>query len=244
MDSRAEILFEINNISTTVASIEGINVLKVEADYFPKLTDIILAKIAAENELFNSNVSVPDGYFESLADNIFNKIRGEGNEVTEELKKLSPLLNDIGKKEIYTVPEGYFELLAFTDENQKKSAKIISINKIKTVLKYAAAAVFTGLLGLGIVNIVDKDSVPSTVITAKINNKITNTILQTPNFDEVLQQVSDNEIEKYLHENGHDVSAALVAAAAEDADKLPEPTDYLLDENVLENYLKKNNLNN
>ena len=245
MDRRAQISAEIKGISTTVSSVAITNVFEVNADYFTTVTDVILAKIAAENAVFNANALVPDGYFENLPQNILKKIREDENEVKAELTKLSPLVESIGKNEIYSLPQGYFAQLVFSDESEKKPAKIISINKTKSFLKYVAAAVVTGLIGFGVVNITEKSTVQPIVQIAKLgSNTTTNTILQTASFDEALKNVSDNEIEQYLQKNGHDVSAALVASATDDVDKLPEATEYLLDENVLENYLKKNNLNN
>ena len=244
MKNRADILTEINGISKTVASIPFVNVFTVDETYFSSLTQVITAKINAADSL--KNLRVPDGYFESLAGNILTKIHSLENDVTVELKEISPLMAGIENKETYTVPAGYFNGLGFLN-NQQKPAKVIAINKPRLFFKYAAAAVITGLLGLSIVNIVDTNntqiSIKTTAETITGSNK-PNTVLMSGNFDDALQNVSDNEIEQYLQKSGQDVNAALVASSIDDVDKLPEATDYLLDENVLENYLKENNLKN
>ena len=244
MNNRADISNEINGISKTLGSITFVNVFTVDANYFPSLAQVIIAKIYEEDSL--NNFSVPDGYFESLAGNIFTKIHALENDVTVELKGISSLIAGIENKETYTVSEGYFNNITFSNYN-RKSAKVIAINKPGLFFKYAAAAVITGLLGLSIVNIVDKNntdnSIKTTVETITGTTK-PNTVLMSGSFDEALQNVSDNEIEQYLQKSGHDVNAALVASSTDDVDKLPEATDYLLDENVLENYLKENNLKN
>ena len=165
--------------------------------------------------------------------------------MTAELSEISPLLAGVDNKKTYTVPDGYFNKLSFVE--QKETATIISINKPRSFFKYAAAAVITGLLGLSIVNIVNNssssDPVTTTAETITASTQ-TNTVALNGSFDEALKNISDNEIEQYLQSDGQDVSAALVASSTDDIEKLPEATDYLLDENVLENYLKENNLNN
>ena len=247
MNNREDISNEINAISKTLGSIPFVNVFTVDVTYFSSLAQVIIAKIYEEDSFDSStDFSVPDGYFESLAGNILTKIYALENDVTVELKGISSLVAGIENKETYTVSEGYFNNITFLNNN-RKSAKVITINKPRLFFKYAAAAVITGLLGLSIVNIVDKNntdnSIKTTVETITGKTK-PNTVLMNGSFDEALQNVSDNEIEQYLQKSGHDVNAALVASSTDDVDKLPEATDYLLDENVLENYLKENNLKN
>ncbi len=246
MNNREDILAEIESVSASVAAIPFVNVFTVEDTYFSRLPKIIMAQINVDSVIDSKkNFTVPDGYFESLAGNILNKIHALENDVTAELIEISPLLAGIENKETYTVPDGYFHRLSFVE--QKETATIISINKPRSFFRYVAAAVITGLLGLSIVNIVDKSSSEnSTITTAEVVSTITTptTVEMNSSFDEALLNVSDNEIEQYLQRSGQDVKAALVASSTDDTDKLPEATDYLMDENVLENYLKENNLDN
>ena len=246
MNNREDILAEIESVSASVAAIPFVNVFTVEETYFSRLPEIIMAQVYVGNAIGSSkNLTVPDGYFESLAGNILNKIHALENDVTAELSEISPLLAGVDNKKTYTVPDGYFNKLSFVE--QKETATIISINKPRSFFKYAAAAVITGLLGLSIVNIVNNssssDPVTTTAETITASTQ-TNTVALNGSFDEALKNISDNEIEQYLQSDGQDVSAALVASSTDDIEKLPEATDYLLDENVLENYLKENNLNN
>ena len=247
MNNREDILAEIESISATVAAVPFVNVFTVEERYFSLLPEIIMAQINVGNAISSvKNLTVPDGYFESLAGNILNKIHALENDVTAELNEISPLLAGIENKQTYTAPEGYFDKLKFVGE-QRESAKVISISKPTSFFRYVAAAVITGLLGLSIVNIVDKSGNETSIKTTAQTITTTttpNTVLMNSSFDEALQNVSDNEIEQYLQGSGQDVKAALVASSTDDVDKLPEATDYLMDENVLENYLKENNLNN
>lgn len=51
--------------------------------------------------------SVPLGYFEGLAEQVLTRIRQE--EAKEELGTLSPLLQQLSKKQPYSTPVGYFD---------------------------------------------------------------------------------------------------------------------------------------
>lgn len=73
----------------------------------------------------NNPYSVPEGYFEGLADSVLAKIKGEKPvSAMEELVQLSPLLAGIPRKMPYTIPEDYFQsnidgLKAFTSESEE-----------------------------------------------------------------------------------------------------------------------------
>ncbi len=247
MSNREDILVEIKSISVTVAAIPFVNVFHVDDAYFSTLPEIIIAHINAGNAFTSTkNLAVPEGYFESLAANILNKIYAHENGVAAELSEISPLLADIENKETYKVPESYFNNLTFVGE-QPETAKVISLSNPRSFFKYAAAAVITGLLGLSIVNIVDNNKAVDPLITTAettLGSTQQNSLALNGNFDEALKNISDNEIEQYLQKNGQDVNAALVASSTDEVDRLPEASDYLLDENTLENYLKQNNFKN
>src|SRR6476646_1125218 len=56
---------------------------------------------------------VPGGYFDSLAEQVLNRINALDTEnANEELHYLSPLLNSISKKMPYAVPANFFDGLA------------------------------------------------------------------------------------------------------------------------------------
>ena len=247
MNNREDIFMEIKNISASVAAIPYVNVFTLEETYFSTLPEIITSQINIGNDINSANnLKVPEGYFESLAGNILNKIHARENDVTAELNEISPLIAGIKNKETFTVPARYFNELTFLSK-QNQTAKAIAINKPRSFFKYAAAAMITGLLGLGIVNIFNNDNKAINITTTAqvtTSTNLPNTIIMNGSFDEALKSVPYTEIEEYLQQGGQDVNAALVASSTDDTDKLPDATDYLLDENVLENYLKKNNLKN
>jgi len=69
-----------------------------------------LADLSVQN-----TYSVPEGYFDRLADRVLSRIRAmEAATATEELGHLSPLLSQLPKTMPYTVPAGYFEEMEST----------------------------------------------------------------------------------------------------------------------------------
>ena len=77
------------------------------------------------SELDSSTFSVPEGYFDGLANSILAKIKGEmAVSASEEIAELSPLLAGISRKIPYSIPDNYFSLNtdglhAFTTENEE-----------------------------------------------------------------------------------------------------------------------------
>jgi len=63
------------------------------------------------NAGFQNVYQVPGGYFDTLADQVLNRIKAlEAENASEELGYLSPLLNSVSKKMPYSVPAGFFNL--------------------------------------------------------------------------------------------------------------------------------------
>ena len=251
MKQHEDILNELQEISPAVAGVPYVNVFRVDAGYFAGIGAELKARIAADQAYALKNISVPEGYFDGLAANILQKIKREEHvTVAEEMAALSPVISAIGNANVFTVPQGYFEQLSFTAKVE--TAKVIKMNPLRSVFKYAAAAVITGLLGISIINLTDNDAtvetnnpVIQTASVAKTENvmRTANDIIQKGSFENEFNTISDEDIEQYLTESGQDVNAALVASSTDDA-TLPEATDYLFDENTLDEYLNTNNLNN
>jgi len=53
--------------------------------------------------------SVPEGYFNSLAESILRKVRAQDLEASDEIAELSPLLSGLSKKMPFEVPADYFQ---------------------------------------------------------------------------------------------------------------------------------------
>ncbi len=242
MQERENILTELREISPLLASVPRVNVYRVDENYFDGIRAELQARIIASSFVVpQQNLDVPVGYFENLPNNILAKIKEqENNEVLTEMQALSTTIAGIGNKNVYTVPQGYFEKLTMPAITTTKVVKMGS----RSIFKYAAAAVVTGLLGLGIFTFVNKNTgdVNGTEVNPVVMAKA-NEIIKKNSFEKELENVSDEDLEQYLLQNGQDVNAALVASSIDNEDgNLPDAADYLLDENTLNDFLKENNL--
>lgn len=141
------------------------NPYNVPQGYFEQLAEIILKKVKAaeagspkeEIETLSPFLSklnkkipytAPAGYFEELAGNVTDGAKAI-ELVNEELENLSPLMNSLKGQNVYAVPPGYFDDLAdvvLATAKQQQPAKVVSMKWGPKVLRYAAAAVVTGLI--------------------------------------------------------------------------------------------------
>lgn len=253
MNLKEEILNELSALSTTVAAIPRLNVYSVPDGYFNHFSDSVLALIHPEEQFSfehskQSSMSVPEGYFEGLADSILNKIKQEGTEnAGDEIKRISPAVAQIGNSNVYTVPEAYFESLDFLiSQRIPKPAQVVQMRRRPAIYRQMIAAVVVGIMGISLFSLLDNksdksDLVPVTneAVMAKAGE-----IIRNNSFEKELASISDKDIESYLSKNGQDVNAALVAATTDDAGALPATDEYLINENTLDEFLNKMNLNN
>ena len=231
---------------------------EVPAGYFDGLADTIMAKIkAGQNEnaaeelrglspmlysIQNENVfEVPQGYFAGLPAAILNKAQQNEN-AAEELRGLSPMLYSIQNENVFEVPQGYFADLSDTILSKVQPVKVVTMRRRSiTFMKYAVAAVFTGMMALGVFKFTDMGNNyvdPAVAAGQKI--------VKENKFDEEFAKVSDADIVKYLETSGSDVNAALVANTANnsvDENDLPSQSDYMMDEKALDKYLDNINVN-
>jgi len=239
MENSIDILNELKELSPVLAAIEKVNVFTVPDGYFLQLSVDILMGI--ENGLSNNVPSVsdvPTGYFDTLADTILSKIKAlDAEDAATEISVLSPMLYSIKNENVFEVPKNYFENLRVAVLNKiKPQPKVVNMQRrTATFFKYAVAAVFTGVMALGVFKFAGggKETILPDYVTAG---------LQVQNVDQELAKISDNEIIKYLEANGTDVKAAMVANSV-DENELPTQEDYLLDEKALDKYLNSININ-
>jgi hypothetical protein len=183
MTQKENILQELNELKSSLATVTPQNVYTVPVGYFDGLAAQVLNRIKAmeaKNAVEElgylpaslSNISrqmpnyVPAGYFEGLAEKAMQWVRESndylqkesfGQTAKEELETLSPLLSGLKKTMPYSVPQGYFESLA--EKRNKPAAKVVSISQRKW-FRYAAAAVVTGVIVLaGFIYINSRNSV-------------------------------------------------------------------------------------
>jgi hypothetical protein len=131
--------------------------MKQNADISKELRE--LSDLVAD--LGKKNVyRVPEGYFETLPGQILEKVyknagtRYNSNSADEEIMAISPLLAGLKNKQAFSVPDGYFEQLAgaaSADITNKShtTAPVYSIGRGNRWIRYAAAAIVTGAIGIG-----------------------------------------------------------------------------------------------
>lgn len=263
MNRSTDILNELKEISPLVAGIGRENIFSVPRGYFDTVAGTALASV--RNEVFTGN-DVPAGYFDTLSNNILSKIDGTvANELQQvspmlaSIKKTNPyevpgnyfeqvgaeistlieeqkvpaLLMGLNNKQTYTVPDGYFEQVAgdiLTRVTWKPGAKVITMAKRRNaILKYAAAAVFTGAVALGIYQYTNTTTVPPVVADATVP-------MDPSRFTETLNNLSEDDIIKYLEKNGSEADVAALTSGIDEG-SLPQREEYLTDDAALDNFL-------
>jgi hypothetical protein len=235
----------------------------VPEGYFDNLAGNILARIkslevedgvseetsaisAVVGKIGNKNLfQAPVGYFENLTANILELVNDTvaGESVMEETASISAVVAGLGNKNVFSVPVGFFEQLNIRPGiEDKKPAKLVTMTPRSNVFRYAAAAVVTGIVAISAFFILDNQNKVGSAegLTAMAEAK---QILKTNSFDEKLASVSDEAIVNFLESKGQDVEAALVASLS-DNKNLPSTTDYLLNDEMLDEVLKTLDLNN
>jgi uncharacterized protein YihD (DUF1040 family) len=250
------VLMSVREENNLLQYIPSTIVNNVPQGYFDTLADSILNKIkaqetAAEELSALSTVvagiskqdvlTVPVGYFEQLSTAVLNKVQMPVSAI-DELNELSPVLSGIQKQQVFTVPDGYFETLPaqIVKAVLPQQAKVVSMGKRTTLtfVKYAVAAMFTGVMALGVYKYVSPNKIAEdpTVASGK-------QIAKQNSFDEELSKVTDDDIIKYLQVNGENIDAQAVAANVVNENELPTQEDYLTDDKALDKYLDNVDLN-
>ncbi len=158
MAQNNNILQELKELESSLASMAVQNVYSVPKGYFEGLAAQVLSRIKAmeattaleELSVLSPAVSalpkqipytIPVGYFETLPENTMQLIRGIGLSAKEETANLSPLLSGLDKQMPYTVPQGYFKgieermLKAVTGAEQTAKEELESISPLLSGLK-------------------------------------------------------------------------------------------------------------
>jgi len=231
-DNRENILNEMKEISPLIAAAGDANVYVVPQGYFDTLTEDILKKVKEDAIILPQAhlpfAAPPESYFEDLAGNILFRIKSQTRfgEIETELEEIAPLLNTINRRNVYTVPALYFENFQITiPQEEKQPAKVVSFNTRKNWMRYAIAAVITGVIATGIFLFPDdsrqgKNTANTGNIREKIsalsNDEIINFLDETADaeivpanlqsfgnadFESYLKNMSDEEIKSYLKNN-------------------------------------------
>lgn len=247
MDKINKIRNELKEISPLLRELKKINIFKVPENYFDNLAEKIKIFVFLNQDKtdfdIHSRQQVPENYFDTLSDQILLKIKKEENESAEdELQRLSPLLSSLKEKNVFTVPSGYFETISNTVISQltPKPAKVIPMSA--KWWKYAAAAVITAAIAISSLQIFNGSVRQKNNSVATKSGSLPGYIessfqYKTPEqVDEGIASLSEDEIVKYLEKHGNIMDNDILLKNI-DEKKLPSPTDYLTDDNALNNYL-------
>ena len=246
MKSSAEILEELKSISPLLAEIGNENIFSVPEGYFEVLSIETLKKINNSGSE-PVKLSVPEGYFENLSSAILNKVKSlDVDDPAQELRTLSPMLYSIQNENVFEVPKNYFKNLEddiLQKVITKPQAKVVTMKKRDSIWKYAAAAVLTGVTIVSSLMFFNRSS-----DNQQTSSSVTSSIQTASQFKSEQQvkaaiaTLSDEEIIKYLEKTATDLDSEILTTSI-DANELPAPNEYLLDENTLDSYLDETNKN-
>lgn len=232
MENKAHILQELKDISPLIVDSQSVNPFRVPEGYFAAFPGIMLEKVRIEAVLANASANtygVPAGFFEEFSTNILSKIKsGEPvNEVKAELDEVSPLLNTIGREQVYTVPSGYFEEMDLSAAmHTPKEAKVITLRIARKWMQFAAAAVMAGILVTGAFLYTDD--------RGKLNE-------ENPAVSSEMNKLSEDELVTYLNNPEHIVAAPASTSLASEAELVDVKNNLQkLSDEELNQYLKEN----
>jgi hypothetical protein len=177
--SRRDIIQELNELGSSLENLGPENPYAVPQGYFENLPSAMLQKISGSPFLSNENpYSVPVGYFESFPAMMIEKIRNHPDYLTsqEELEMISPLLSNLKKEPVYSVPEDYFGNFNVVINHQPAAfdnpARVVRMFSRK-IVRYAAAAVVTVLIATTAFVLLNRNTKTSEEkIISKLNKEI------------------------------------------------------------------------
>lgn len=260
MNHQPNILEELMSISPALATLPKNNVYAVPDEYFSQLSNCVLDKLW----LADSKQKTPTGYFDSFADKLMQRIKSEATiselEIPQwlnDLKKqrtfqvpndyfatLSSRLtenaigdNDQSLKAIagatpYQVPENYFNDLPVQILQQTNTARVVKMAPVKRVLQWAAAAVVTGIIA-GAIYFYTQKATGNEALMAGIEEGIK---MNNQQFDEKLNNLTDDEISQYLQHYGNESDMQQITASIDD-DGMETTEAPLTDEKLMEEML-------
>lgn len=248
MEKSTEILNELRTISPMLAEMEKVNVFTVPEGYFIDLEEKIATTVFLHQDEKAPFQKVPEGYFDSLSSKILSRIKEEEESAEGEIKSISPALHYLREENVFSVPEGYFDDLSDNILNKIKgqNAKVVSFDSARKWWKYAAAAVITGIItitSLQLFNNQDTNSGKNIGTSSNVPGyvQLASQYKTAKQLDRGIASLTDDEIAKYLEKNTTLLDdEALIKNT--DTKELPTPDDYLLDDNALDNYLQKINV--
>ncbi len=205
----------------------------VPEKYFENFPQLIIDKLGVQFDdslpAKNNFYQIPGNYFDSLADNILQKIKTAkvDNNVREELEEISPFLSVIPKTNVYTVPDGYFENQVIIQ--RKEPAKVISIaGKSRKWFSYAAAACVTAIMIIGGYFYFGNKTSGINSVEKQISGI---------NVNKAISQFPDSTIDDYLTDDNSEIYAS---QSSDEQDVNIQNLISNTSDQDIENYLKQN----
>lgn len=245
MEKTSEILNELQAISPLLANIDKKNVYEVPEGYFKLLDKRITTTVLIYGDKRSETQRVPEGYFEGLSNKILSTIKNT-EDPKEEIKDTSHFLFSLKDKNTFTVPDHYFENLSdniFSKISTKK-AKVVSINSNKRWWRYAAAAIIACIIMIGALQLFNEKSSSGkgdkfSLASANVPDYIKLSFqYKTPEqLKNGIASLSDADIVNYLEQHGNVLDDDSISSNI-DTTGLPDATDYLINDNTLNNFLE------
>jgi hypothetical protein len=219
METRSTILNELKELSPAVSQIGPDTPYQVPKGYFDSLAAMIMARIKTENASAKDELQTlspllsglskkmpfqaPEGYFSQLSGNLVGSLQPDD---------VSPLLDSLRTRHAYSVPQGYFETLPaaiLSKVQEKRPARVVSMTFGRKVLRYAAAAIITGVMAIGGWMYFGKDT--STSATQEQAGAIA--IIENMFND---QKVSEDDISNFLENETFPAATAMNVQVSEE----------------------------
>ena len=245
------------NIPALLEPLRKINPFRVPGDYFDRLPQVLLARITPQEgtavqdpehspllaSLKDRRVfSVPADYFDTLPDRLLDRVaRADVESAREELARIAPALAGIREEKIWTVPYGYFSSLAgdILEKVKPAPARLVRMHPVRSWLRVAVAAAVIIVVVLGSVVLLRShgSQQPLAGDFSKVIQESRQYKTET-DIDNAIASLDESDIAKYLEKNGGIVDNELLLNSTDESD-LPDPNDYLIDDNTLNEYLSK-----
>lgn len=158
--------------------------MKLNEDHTKELKEI------SNGALFNmekKNIFLaPEGYFDTLPNQILQKVLQQASEFSmaaeKEIHELSPLLASLKNKPTLSVPAGYFDSLSndmvnkVNETEQPVLAPVYTMPRSRSWIKYAAVAAVAGFIGISAIVLLNnkKTTVTSSQVASGKENKSVN----------------------------------------------------------------------
>ena len=231
MKNEENIFHELKEISPLIVQIKKLNVYTVPPTYFSNFLPDIIKKIKPNQQIdlslpLAAPYIAPENYFDSLSSGILKKIKSNctnNSEVYNETELIAPVLNTISKKEIYTVPDDFFENRAvLLSKAVTQKAKVIKMPRRSKFFRLSVAAAVASVLAVGLYIVTErnfKNSSPDNTALGEVRNlskeeivdflknnspleNITSALPVAQEIKGSLKQISDKEIQQFLKETG------------------------------------------